>query len=62
MEMDWEDKTAREDRRYTIATVFNPAFPKITFENVLLIVFHTFEWLALSRKVIEMYMSKLRNI
>jgi len=57
--MDWEDKTAREDRRYTVAAVFNPAFPKITFKNDLLIVFHTFEWFVLTRKAIEGYMAKL---
>lgn len=57
--MDWEDKTAREDRRYTVAAVFNPTFPKITFKNDLLIVFHTFEWFVLTRKAIEGYMSKL---
>lgn len=62
MDMDWEDKTAREDRRYTVAAVFNPAFPKITCKNGLLIMFHTCEWLALTRKAIERYMSKLRNI
>lgn len=50
MDMDWEDKTAREDRRYTVAAVFNPAFPKITCKNGLLIMFHTCEWLALAQE------------
>lgn len=44
MNMDWKDKIAREDRRYTVAAVFNPAFPKITCKNGLLIMFHTCEW------------------